>query len=130
MSNLTIHIQRDKELRYSNSWSFSIQTMPSNSKLYDMEAISRQCCNRCNVTVMEEHVCFPLTFWRDRSIIKKGSSGKHRTTFSSNFHIWQTQPWFTQWLQMSIRSPLLIPPISNLLMDPQGNKHPQQKTEV
>ena len=33
---------------------------------------------------------------------------------------WQTQPWYGQLLQMSVQTPILLPLVSNLLVDPQG----------
>ena len=40
---------------------------------------------------------------------------------------WQTQPWYGQLLQMSVQTPILLPLVSNLLVDPQGVIHPLVK---
>ena len=37
---------------------------------------------------------------------------------------WQTQPWYPLLLEMSMRCPLLLTPFPDLLLNPQGNKHP------
>ncbi len=37
---------------------------------------------------------------------------------------WQTQPWYSQLLQMSVQNPILLPIVSNLLVNPQGAIHP------
>ena len=41
---------------------------------------------------------------------------------------WQTQPWYTLLLRMSIQRPLLLPALPNLLLNPLGKKHPLVKT--
>ena len=40
---------------------------------------------------------------------------------------WQTQPWYGQLLQVSVQTPILLPLVSNLLVDPQGAIHPLVK---
>ena len=42
--------------------------------------------------------------------------------------LWQTQPWYTLLLRMSIQRPLLLPALPNLLLNPRGEKHPFVKT--
>ena len=37
---------------------------------------------------------------------------------------WQTQPWYSLLLKMSIQCPLLLTPLPDLLLNPQENKHP------
>ena len=41
---------------------------------------------------------------------------------------WQTQPWYTLLLRMSIQRPLLLPALLNLLLNPLGKKHILMKT--
>ena len=41
---------------------------------------------------------------------------------------WQTQHWYSLLLRMSIKSPLLLPGLPNLLLNPQRKKHPLVKT--
>ena len=41
---------------------------------------------------------------------------------------WQTQPWYTLLLRMSIQHPLLSPALPKLLLNPLGEKHPFVKT--
>ena len=41
---------------------------------------------------------------------------------------WQTQPWYSLLLRMSIQRPLLLPALPNLLLNPLGEKHPLVKT--
>ena len=42
--------------------------------------------------------------------------------------IWQTGPWYTLLLRMSIQRPLFLPALPNLLLNPLGEKHPLVKT--
>ena len=35
---------------------------------------------------------------------------------------WQTQPWYPLLMDMSMQCPLLLTPLPDLLLDPQGNK--------
>ena len=37
---------------------------------------------------------------------------------------WQTQPWYPLLLEMTMQCPVLLTPLPDLLLDPQGNKHP------
>lgn len=37
---------------------------------------------------------------------------------------WQTQPWYSQVLDMAVQAPLLLPQNPNLLMNPHGEVHP------
>ena len=37
---------------------------------------------------------------------------------------WQTQPWYPLLLEMSMQCLVLFTPLPDLLLDPQGNKHP------
>ena len=37
---------------------------------------------------------------------------------------WPAQPWFAQALMMSADFPVLLPPVEDLLLSPQGEKHP------
>ena len=37
---------------------------------------------------------------------------------------WQTQRWYPLLLDMSTQCPLLLTPLPDLLVDPQGTKHP------
>ena len=37
---------------------------------------------------------------------------------------WQTQPWYLLLLEMSMQCPVLLTPLPDLLLDPQGNKQP------
>ena len=37
---------------------------------------------------------------------------------------WQTQPWYTLLLAMSMQCLLLLTPLADPLLDPEGNKHP------
>ena len=41
---------------------------------------------------------------------------------------WQTQPWYTHLLRMSIQHLLVLPALPNLLLNPLGGKHPLVKT--
>ena len=41
---------------------------------------------------------------------------------------WQTQPWYTLLLRISIQCPLLLPALSNILLKLLGEKHPLVKT--
>ena len=41
---------------------------------------------------------------------------------------WQTQPWYTLLLKMSIQRPLLLPALANLLLNLLREKHPLVKT--
>ena len=41
---------------------------------------------------------------------------------------WQTQPWYTFLLRMTIQCSLLLPALPNLLLNPLGEKHPLVKT--
>ena len=36
---------------------------------------------------------------------------------------WQTQPWFTALLAMSVQHPIILLNLTTLLHDPQGQKH-------
>ena len=36
---------------------------------------------------------------------------------------WQTQPWYPLLMDMSMQCPLLLTPLPDLLLDPQGNKY-------
>ena len=42
---------------------------------------------------------------------------------------WQTKPWYTLLLRMSLQRPLLLPALLNLLLNPLGEKHPLLKTK-
>ena len=43
---------------------------------------------------------------------------------------WQTQPYYPMLLNMSVSSPILLPPMPNLLLCPEGNTHPLMKTQT
>ena len=38
--------------------------------------------------------------------------------------VWQTQPWYTELMGLSVADPILLPPMADLLMSPTGQKHP------
>ena len=43
---------------------------------------------------------------------------------------WQTQIWYPLLLEMSIETPILLPPHPKILLDPQGNEHPLIKSDT
>ena len=89
-----------------------------------MEDQSKQHSNRCNATVLEQNVSiwFP-PFQSDNSNSEKGTSKKVEQMIIVT-PAWQTQPWYLLPLEMSMQCPLLLTPLPDLVLDPQGNKHP------
>ena len=37
---------------------------------------------------------------------------------------WPAQPWYSQVLELTVTKPLLLPQLSNILVNPQGQAHP------
>ena len=37
---------------------------------------------------------------------------------------WPAQPWYSQVLELTVTKPLLLPQLSNILVNPQGQVHP------
>ena len=38
---------------------------------------------------------------------------------------WPLQPWYSQVLRLSVTEPLILPRLSNILVNPQGQIHPK-----
>ena len=91
-----------------------------------MEARSKQSTNRCNATVLEQNVSpiyFP-PFQSDKSNSEKGPSRKGRTNDNSYTNMANATSWYPLLLEMPMQCPVLLTSLSDLLLDPQGNKHP------
>ena len=93
-----------------------------------MEGRFQKFCNRGNVAELDQNVwfCFP-TFLPDRSGDKRGSLGKYRSNDTSDTHMEHTIR-YKFILKMSIQHPLLLPVLSNPLLNLLGEKHPIVKT--
>ena len=77
---------------------------------------------------LEQNVWFCIpTSQLDRLGDKEDSLRKCRTN-DTRTPTWQTSPWYTLLLRMSIQRPLLLPALPNLLLNPLGEKHPLVKT--
>ena len=69
--------------------------------------------NICNAAVLEQNVFIRfLSFQSDKSSSEKGPPRKVRT--------WQTQPYYPLLFEISMQHSLLLTPLSDLLLDPQG----------
>ena len=80
--------ENNETLRNRNSRSVCLQAVSPISPIYDMEARSKQVCNRCDAAELEQDVCFCIpTFQSDDSGDKRGSPGKCRNNDTSGTHI-------------------------------------------
>ena len=97
--------------------------MPSTSTICSIEARSEQHRNRCNAIGLERNISIYFLFFQsDKSDFEKGPSRKGRTNYIVT-PTWQTPPWYPLLLEMSMQFPLLLTPLPDVLLDPQGNKH-------
>ena len=80
--------KNNKTLRNSNSRSACLKAVSTTSPIYGIDARSKQFCNRCNTAGLEQNVWFCIsTLQLDRSGNKQGSSGKCRSSDTSDTHV-------------------------------------------
>ena len=120
--------ENNQTLRNPNSRSICLQAVSPTSQIYGTEARSKQFCNRCNASGLEQNVWFWIpTPQLDRSGGKHGSSEKCRSNDTSNTHMADTtlvySPTKTA-LTTSIAFTSPPKPITNPLRE----KHPLVKT--
>ena len=103
-----------------------LKTFPSHPSLYGLETRSIQSSHGCTATKMVTSLplCFPPFSLVGRVVAKVRAEKVCMVLITP---AWQTQPWYGQLLQMSVQTPILLPLVSNLLVDPQGAIHPLVK---
>ena len=113
--------ENNQTLKNPISRSVCLQAVSPASTIYDMEAISKQFCNRCNAAGLQHNVCFcipPFSFiiWVINKVLRENVEAMILVTST-----WQTQPWHTLLLRMSIQCPLLLPARRGKLQENLGN---------
>ena len=111
--------ENNQTLRNPNSRSFCLQTVSPTSPIHGMDARSKQFRNSFGFA-------FPPF-----SLIGRVISKVFRENAEAMILVtptWQTQPWYTLLLRMSMQRPLLLPAHPNLLLNPLGEKFPLVKT--
>ena len=92
--------------------------------IHSIEARSKHHSNRCNVTVLEQNVSI---YFPPFSLISRILKKVHQEKVEQMMIVTPTlltQPCYPLLLKMSLQCLLLLTPLSDLLLDPQGNKHP------
>ena len=96
---------------------FRFQSFPSSSSLCLLETRSIQQRQGCSSNVLESHemICFFPIFSNRQSLTQ--SFGRSSNANFDNT-TWQTQSWYPQLLRLSMRNPLILPNVSDLLQGP------------
>ena len=104
--------------------SFCIKSMPSNTILPVVERKSAQPGNRSIPTELETSgatVCFSPFFNDRKSSVKSQTEEVDVILITPS---WPAQPCYSQVLELSVTEPLLLPQLSKILVNPQGQVHP------
>ena len=104
--------------------SFCIKSMPSDTILPVVESRSTQLSNRYIPTKLETSgatVCFSPFFMIGKVLLKVKTEKVDVILITPS---WPAQLWYSQVLELSVTEPLLLPQLSNILVNPPGQMHP------